>query len=63
MLEWVQKKVRGEKLEPGTTDNYFGEFYSPGKERSRVIAGRSSKTKEIFPPPKDRRNKRLFIGV
>lgn len=49
-MEWVQKKIGGRKLEPGTTDNYFGEFYSTGKERSRVIAGRNStgKTKEGF---------------
>lgn len=36
------------KLEPETINNYFGEFYRKGKEKSRVIPRRTSKTKEVF---------------
>lgn len=36
------------KLEPETINNYFGEFYCKGKEKSRVIPRRTSKTKEVL---------------
>lgn len=46
--DWMGLEENRRKLEPETINNYFGEFYRKGKEKSRVIPRRTSKTKEVF---------------
>lgn len=52
-------------MEPGTTDNYIGEFYSTRKERNRVIAGCNStgKAQEGFVFFLKMGEITLFIGI